>query len=209
MEGKSEKTYSQAYTDAEQKNPKGLQRLRVEFEKIQKGGELKAELVNGDLYLWQLSIKFDEKESAFGQSLKSVTGQSYVTFWLEFSSAYPISPPRVGVKWPRLKAGRSFIMNGGAVCCNLLFDGGWSAALRIEAMAVAVKSLMLDPNHEVAIDPQQFHTGYTLDEVRSSAKWLQQHHSDWNQLPSALVSQDKKRKADDVIDKELLKRARI
>ncbi|KAB7496195.1 Ubiquitin-conjugating enzyme E2Q-like protein [Armadillidium nasatum] len=56
----------------------------------------------------------------------------YILLSLSFPDAFPFQPPFLRVLAPRLEKG--FVMEGGAICMELLTPRGWASAYTIEAV---------------------------------------------------------------------------
>nr|CAB3267451.1 ubiquitin-conjugating enzyme E2Q-like protein CG4502 [Phallusia mammillata] len=88
-----------------------------------------------DLQEWEVRFyKFDES-SQLWRSMQDF-GVECVTFRITFPTDFPFSPPFVRLVSPYIENG--FVMNGGAICLEILTHQGWSSAYTVEALLVQV-----------------------------------------------------------------------
>lgn len=65
----------------------------------------------------------------------------YILFNLSFPDNFPFNPPFVRVVSPRIENG--YVMDGGAICMELLTPGGWSSAYTIEAVVMQLGATLV------------------------------------------------------------------
>ncbi|XP_002123784.2 ubiquitin-conjugating enzyme E2Q-like protein CG4502 [Ciona intestinalis] len=92
-----------------------------------------------DLSEWDIRYyKFDES-SHLWRSMQD-HGIDCVRFRISFPSDFPFSPPFVRLVSPYIENG--FVMNGGAICLEVLTAQGWSSAYTVEALLVQVAAAL-------------------------------------------------------------------
>lgn len=88
-----------------------------------------------DLSEWEARFYKLDETSSLWRSMQDY-GIDCVKFRISFPSDYPISPPFVRLVSPYIDNG--FVMNGGAICLEILTPQGWSSAYTLEALMVQV-----------------------------------------------------------------------
>ncbi|XP_043938113.1 ubiquitin-conjugating enzyme E2Q-like protein CG4502 [Protopterus annectens] len=108
-------------------------RLMKELQDIKKLTDqfIMVELVEDNLYEWNVKLHQVDKESALWQDMKE-TSTEFILLNLSFPDNFPFSPPFVRVLSPRLE--NSYVLDGGAICMELLTPRGWSSAYTVEAV---------------------------------------------------------------------------
>lgn len=66
---------------------------------------------------------------------------SCVQLSVSFPENFPFAPPFVRVLAPHIE--RGFVMEGGAICMELLTPRGWASAYTVEAILVQVRAYVL------------------------------------------------------------------
>uniref|UniRef100_A0A8C6HFT6 Ubiquitin-conjugating enzyme E2Q-like protein 1 n=1 Tax=Mus spicilegus TaxID=10103 RepID=A0A8C6HFT6_MUSSI len=72
-----------------------------------------------------------DKDSVLWQDMKE-TNTEFILLNLTFPDNFPFSPPFMRVLSPRLENG--YVLDGGAICMELLTPRGWSSAYTVEAV---------------------------------------------------------------------------
>lgn len=108
-------------------------RLMKELQDIRRLGEdfITVELADDNLYDWNVKLHQVDKDSALWQDMKE-TNTEYILLNISFPDNFPFSPPFVRVLTPRLENG--YVLDGGAICMELLTPRGWSSAYTVEAV---------------------------------------------------------------------------
>uniref|UniRef100_A0A6G1SE38 Ubiquitin-conjugating enzyme E2 Q2 n=1 Tax=Aceria tosichella TaxID=561515 RepID=A0A6G1SE38_9ACAR len=145
-------------------------RLMKEFNRFQesdiyKNGVFKVQLVEDNLYEWQVEIFKVDPESRLHkdlQELKKKGKRDYIVLRLSYPDNYPLSPPLARVVYPFLE-GR--VLDGGAICLELLTNQGWSSAYTIEPLILQIIASLqwayVDPNRDVDQE-------YTYEEAKKT-----------------------------------------
>ena len=90
-----------------------------------------AELVNDNLYEWNIKLHKIDTDSMLNRDLLE-TGTKYILLNVSFPENFPFAPPFMRVLAPRIEGG--FVLDGGAICMELLTPKGWSSAYTVEAI---------------------------------------------------------------------------
>ena len=92
---------------------------------------------DADLGHWDVKASRFDPDSRLAADLAVMAATYGVgAVWLRFSfpATYPFDPPRVRVLAPFVQGG--FVMNGGALCLELLTAKGWSSAYHMESVII-------------------------------------------------------------------------
>ncbi|POI28941.1 hypothetical protein CIB84_007309, partial [Bambusicola thoracicus] len=92
---------------------------------------ISVELVDESLFDWNVKLHQVDKDSVLWQDMKE-TNTEYILLNLTFPDNFPFSPPFMRVLSPRLENG--YVLDGGAICMELLTPRGWSSAYTVEAV---------------------------------------------------------------------------
>ncbi|XP_032830713.2 ubiquitin-conjugating enzyme E2Q-like protein 1 [Petromyzon marinus] len=108
-------------------------RLMKELSELSRLGHevLSVELVGESLFEWNVTLRQIDLESALWQDMREA-GADGVLLNLTFPENFPFSPPFMRVLNPRIDNG--FVLDGGAICMELLTPKGWSSAYTVEAL---------------------------------------------------------------------------
>ncbi|XP_061886149.1 ubiquitin-conjugating enzyme E2Q-like protein 1 [Entelurus aequoreus] len=108
-------------------------RLMKELQEIRRLGDnfITVELVEDNLYDWNVKLHQVDKDSALWQDMKE-TSTDFILLNVTFPDNFPFSPPFMRVLTPRLENG--YVLDGGAICMELLTPRGWSSAYTVEAV---------------------------------------------------------------------------
>lgn len=89
------------------------------------------ELVNDNLYEWYVRVYAIDQESELAKDMRE-NNISHILLHLTFPENFPFTPPFMRVVEPRIEKG--FVMDGGAICMELLTPRGWASAYTVEAI---------------------------------------------------------------------------
>ncbi|KAJ0003191.1 hypothetical protein NQD34_008289 [Periophthalmus magnuspinnatus] len=108
-------------------------RLMKELQEIRRLGDnfISVELVEDNLFDWNVKLHQVDKDSALWQDMKE-TSTEFILLNVTFPDNFPFSPPFMRVLTPRLENG--YVLDGGAICMELLTPRGWSSAYTVEAV---------------------------------------------------------------------------
>lgn len=91
------------------------------------------ELVNDNLFEWHVRLYRIDAESELATDMRDM-GIPYILLHLVFPDNFPFAPPFMRVISPRIEKG--FVMEGGAICMELLTPRGWASAYTVEAVVM-------------------------------------------------------------------------
>eukprot|EP00117_Sycon_ciliatum_P039758 scpid76900/ scgid29331/ Ubiquitin-conjugating enzyme E2Q-like protein CG4502 len=106
-------------------------RLLREFQDVVRNGEIECSLIDDNLHEWEVQLTRIDPDSQLHKDMKS-TGIPAITLNILFPQKYPFSPPFMRVVKPCIIGG--YVMEGGAICMELLTAEGWSAAYTAESI---------------------------------------------------------------------------
>lgn len=98
------------------------------------------ELVDENLYDWNIKLYEMDPLSLLHYDMEKYD-IPFVLFNMTFPDNFPFSPPFVRVVSPRIDNG--YVMDGGAICMELLTPGGWSSAYTIEAIVMQLGATLV------------------------------------------------------------------
>lgn len=112
-------------------------RLMKELHDIQKSqtkdSPFTVELINDNLFDWHVRLYSIDSESELAADMRQ-HGIGHINLQLTFPENFPFVPPFMRVVSPRIEKG--FVMEGGAICMELLTPRGWASAYTIEAIVM-------------------------------------------------------------------------
>lgn len=91
------------------------------------------ELVNDNLFEWYVRLYRIDAESDLAADMREL-GVKYILLHVIFPENFPFAPPFMRVISPKIDKG--FVMEGGAICMELLTPRGWASAYTIEAVVM-------------------------------------------------------------------------
>ncbi|XP_036328615.1 ubiquitin-conjugating enzyme E2Q-like protein 1 [Rhagoletis pomonella] len=112
-------------------------RLMKEYKEIQKMHNSKrdpvftVELINDNLYEWYARLHIVDPDSKLAKDMAEMS-IPFILLHLVFPDNFPFAPPFMRVVEPRIEKG--FVMEGGAICMELLTPRGWASAYTVEAV---------------------------------------------------------------------------
>ncbi|XP_044742923.1 ubiquitin-conjugating enzyme E2Q-like protein 1 [Chrysoperla carnea] len=89
------------------------------------------ELVNDNLFEWHVRLHRIDPESELANDMREMS-IPHILLHLIFPENFPFAPPFMRVISPRIEKG--FVMEGGAICMELLTPRGWASAYTVEAV---------------------------------------------------------------------------
>lgn len=114
-------------------------RLMKEFNEIQRLQHSRpdpiftVELVNDNLFEWHVRLQRVDSESELARDMREQR-VPHILLHLVFPDTFPFAPPFMRVIEPRIEKG--FVMEGGAICMELLTPRGWASAYTVEAVVM-------------------------------------------------------------------------
>ncbi|XP_024943334.1 ubiquitin-conjugating enzyme E2Q-like protein 1 isoform X2 [Cephus cinctus] len=133
-----------------------LRRLMKELAEIQRiqhkhDSTFSAELVNDNLFEWHVRLHKIDPESELAADMRELE-IPHILLHVIFPENFPFAPPFMRVISPRIEKG--FVMEGGAICMELLTPRGWASAYTIEAVITQFAASIVKGQGRVARKPK-------------------------------------------------------
>ncbi|XP_038109267.1 ubiquitin-conjugating enzyme E2Q-like protein 1 [Culex quinquefasciatus] len=109
------------------------------------------ELVNDNLYEWHARLYRLDPDSPLAEDLVEL-GIPFILLHLVFPDNFPFAPPFMRVVEPRIEKG--FVMEGGAICMELLTPRGWASAYTVEAVLMQFAASLVKGQGRVSRKPK-------------------------------------------------------
>lgn len=159
-------------------------RLMKELKNVYKSDSFKnavytVDLNEDSLYDWRIKLKTFDKESKLYKDLQTLRKQDEkvdgILLSMTFTERFPFQPPFVRVLYPVLTGG--YVLNGGAICMELLTPQGWSSAYSIEAVIMQISATLVKGKAKVNFQENtRANLVYSLRKAQQSFKSLVQIH---------------------------------
>ncbi|XP_072046756.1 uncharacterized protein [Amphiura filiformis] len=98
------------------------------------------ELVEDNLFEWNVKLFEVDQLSLLHYDMEK-RDIPFILFNLSFPDNFPFTPPFVRVVSPKIDNG--YVMDGGAICMELLTPGGWSSAYTVEAIVMQLGATLV------------------------------------------------------------------
>ncbi|PAA52214.1 hypothetical protein BOX15_Mlig022881g1 [Macrostomum lignano] len=157
-------------------------RLMKELKELYRSSSLKAgmfsvELVNDSLYEWHVHLLRVDPDSPLQRDLEQLSrnGDSdagRITLGFYFKDAFPFEPPFVRVVNPVLTNG--YVLQGGAICMELLTKQGWSSAYSLESLVLQISATLVKGKARVQFSASK--NAYSLARAQHSFRALVHIH---------------------------------
>ena len=118
-----------------------------------KSGAYQVELVNDSLYEWNVKIMRVDPDSPLAEDLKKLKekeGKDHILLSFTFKDTFPFDPPFVRMVHPVLHGG--YVLDGGALCMELMTPQGWSSAYTIEAVIMQLSATLVKGKARIKFD---------------------------------------------------------
>jgi ubiquitin-conjugating enzyme E2 Q len=157
-------------------------RLMKELRDIFRSEQYKAkmfdiELVNDSMYEWNVKLMRVDSDSALNKDLQAYKqlshGRDHILLNFTYRDNFPFEPPFVRVCYPIIKNG--YVLNGGAICMELLTKQGWSSAYCIESVISQIAATLVKGKARIDFEADKLHV-YTVARAQASYKALTQLH---------------------------------
>ncbi|XP_055544867.1 ubiquitin-conjugating enzyme E2Q-like protein 1 [Wyeomyia smithii] len=109
------------------------------------------ELVNDNLYEWHARLYRVDPDSPLAEDLAELN-IPFILLHLVFPDNFPFAPPFMRVVEPRIEKG--FVMEGGAICMELLTPRGWASAYTVEAVLMQFAASLTKGQGRVSRKPK-------------------------------------------------------
>lgn len=110
------------------------------------------ELVNDNLFEWHVQLYKVDAESDLATDMKEL-GVKFILFHVIFPENFPFAPPFIRVISPKIDKG--FVMEGGAICMELLTPRGWASAYTMEAVIMQLAASLVKGQVRVPLSFRQ------------------------------------------------------
>lgn len=151
-----------------------------------KQGAYQVELVNDSLYEWNVKMSRVDPDSPLATdltTLKEREGKDHILLSFMFKDTFPFDPPFVRMVHPVLTGG--YVLDGGALCMELMTPQGWSSAYTIEAVIMQISATLVKGKARIKFDAPK--GTYSLARAQQSFKSLVHIHekNGWFTPPQA------------------------
>ncbi|XP_049548591.1 ubiquitin-conjugating enzyme E2Q-like protein CG4502 [Anopheles darlingi] len=109
------------------------------------------ELINDNLYEWHARLYRIDPDSPLAEDLVELN-IPFILLHLVFPENFPFAPPFMRVVEPRIEKG--FVMEGGAICMELLTPRGWASAYTVEAILMQFAASLVKGQGRVSRKPK-------------------------------------------------------
>ncbi|XP_058057656.1 ubiquitin-conjugating enzyme E2Q-like protein 1 [Anopheles bellator] len=109
------------------------------------------ELINDNLYEWHARLFRIDPDSPLAEDLVELN-IPFILLHLVFPENFPFAPPFMRVVEPRIEKG--FVMEGGAICMELLTPRGWASAYTVEAILMQFAASLVKGQGRVSRKPK-------------------------------------------------------
>jgi len=151
-----------------------------------KSGAYQVDLVNDSLYEWNVKIMRVDPDSPLAEDLKKLKereGKDHILMSFMFKDTFPFDPPFVRMVHPVLRGG--YVLDGGALCMELMTPQGWSSAYTIEAVIMQLSATLVKGKARIKFDAPR--GTYNLARAQQSFRSLVHIHekNGWFTPPQA------------------------
>lgn len=108
---------------------------------------LQVELVNDNLFEWYVRLQRVDPDSPLARDMLEQK-VSHILLHLVFPDNFPFAPPFMRVVEPRIEKG--YVMDGGAICMELLTPRGWASAYTVEALLMQFSASLVKGQGRIA-----------------------------------------------------------
>ncbi|XP_022705322.1 ubiquitin-conjugating enzyme E2 Q2-like [Varroa jacobsoni] len=151
---KTRRAFQETIKRNEEVRTKRLMKELRDIQKIvgsQKYPAFTVELMDSNLFEWYVRLHQVDPESALARDMLEL-GVPCVEMCFEFPDNFPFLPPFVRVLSPHIEKG--FVMEGGAICLELLTPAGWASAYTVEAIIVQVTAALSKGQARINVQPK-------------------------------------------------------
>ena len=124
-----------------------------------------------------MSFMFKVRSRNHYINISSLTYNTLVTLkisiessnWIRFQDTFPFDPPFVRMVHPVLHGG--YVLDGGALCMELMTPQGWSSAYTIEAVIMQLSATLVKGKARIKFDAPKVSCRTLLDSNFRSSKY--------------------------------------
>ncbi|XP_072936858.1 ubiquitin-conjugating enzyme E2Q-like protein 1 [Epargyreus clarus] len=141
------------------------------------------ELVNDNLFEWHVRLHQIDPESELATDLREMQIPN-ILLHLIFPENFPFAPPFMRVIEPRIEKG--FVMEGGAICMELLTPRGWASAYTVEAIVMQFAASVVKGQGRVARAPARSSREFSRRRAEEAFRSLVKTHDKYGWVTPAL-----------------------
>ncbi|XP_021191269.2 ubiquitin-conjugating enzyme E2Q-like protein CG4502 [Helicoverpa armigera] len=141
------------------------------------------ELVNDNLFEWHVRLHQIDPESDLASDLRELH-IPHILLHLIFPENFPFAPPFMRVIEPRIEKG--FVMEGGAICMELLTPRGWASAYTVEAVVMQFAASVVKGQGRVARAPPRPSCEFTRRRAEEAFRSVVKTHDKYGWVTPAL-----------------------
>lgn len=153
-------------------------RLMKEFRALMKRDTrpdgFEVQTVDDNLYEWDVKLYGFDPKDQLAKDLAEYKKRfeiDHILLRVKFYSEYPLKPPFVRVVYPMIQEG--YVLDGGAICMELLTPMGWSSAYGMDAVLRQIMATMIEGNARIIM---QQGTNYEERAALASMKHIVDTH---------------------------------
>lgn len=105
------------------------------------------DLINDSLYEWHVRLHRVDPDSALAKDMAELN-VPHILLHLAFPDNFPFAPPFMRVVEPRIE--RGYVLEGGAICMELLTPRGWASAYTVEAVLMQFAASLVKGHGRIA-----------------------------------------------------------
>ncbi|KAJ2953747.1 hypothetical protein O0L34_g1373 [Tuta absoluta] len=141
------------------------------------------ELVGDNLFEWHVRLHQIDPESDLAADLRELHIPN-ILLHLVFPENFPFAPPFMRVIEPRIEKG--FVMEGGAICMELLTPRGWASAYTVEAVVMQFAASVVKGQGRVARAPPRPAREFSRRRAEEAFRSLVKTHDKYGWVTPAL-----------------------
>nr|XP_054768078.1 ubiquitin-conjugating enzyme E2 Q2-like [Lytechinus pictus] len=151
------------------------------YEKLT-GPPYEVELVNDSLADWNIKLFHVDPKSALYKDMKKHNFE-YILFNMTFPDNFPFSPPFVRVVSPHVEYG--YVLDGGAICMELLTPQGWSSSYTIDAVIMQLGATLIAGDGRIVQSGFRTDVPFNKQEAEVSFRAIVETHEryGWHKTP--------------------------
>ncbi|XP_037708764.1 ubiquitin-conjugating enzyme E2Q-like protein CG4502 [Drosophila subpulchrella] len=140
------------------------------------------ELVNDSLFEWHVRLHVIDPDSPLAKDMVEM-GVPAILLHLSFPDNFPFAPPFMRVVEPRIEKG--YVMEGGAICMELLTPRGWASAYTVEAVIMQFAASVVKGQGRITRKPKSTKE-FTRRQAEESFRSLVKTHEKYGWVTPAL-----------------------
>ncbi|KAH8384265.1 hypothetical protein KR200_002583 [Drosophila serrata] len=144
---------------------------------------LQVELVNDNLFEWHVRLHVIDPDSPLARDMVEM-GVPAILLHLSFPDNFPFAPPFMRVVEPRIEKG--YVMEGGAICMELLTPRGWASAYTVEAVIMQFAASVVKGQGRITRKPKNAKE-FTRRQAEESFRSLVKTHEKYGWVTPALA----------------------